>query len=47
MCAQYGKWACGEWAGVKELIVKFSRNIACRKCEWSVVWAVVQEEFVG
>ena len=43
-CLQCGEWNHGRCARVKRVTPKFSRNFACRKCEWNEGEAVEQEE---
>ena len=36
LCVQCGKWIHGISAGVMRMTPKFSRNLACRKCEGNI-----------
>ena len=46
LCSHCGKWVHGRCAGVKMVTQKFSRNLACRKCEGNIGQAVEQEEML-
>ena len=46
LCVQCDKWIHSRYAGVRRLtqVVKLSRNLTCRKCEWNIGEAVEQEK---
>ena len=44
LCVQYSKWIISTRAGVMRETPTFSRNFACKKCEWDIGEAVEQEK---
>ena len=44
LCVDCGKWIHSRCAGVKMMLAIFSRNFACRKCDWKSGEAVEHEE---
>ena len=46
LCLQCGESIHGRCVRVKRVTPKFSRNFACRKCEWNIGEALEQEEML-